>query len=283
MAHTPSPSPPPPPSPPHPQPQATISSSSSRSSSPLSLKKPSLNNADIQEAEQYTQDDKKKKKQRWFYGFVGLRIFFGLGLAALALYWPASGRKPPMGYLPRDTWQHKEKPAWIGRGRPPLLSPTLVTPSSTILPSPTVSPTTLMINSANTYSSRSISTDPDQEPKSLAAARTNRSHGQGNNNNRNATAHWCSVEESYGDNQSALVYCQVNHIRPAMVYFWVSLVLFEIGMAYMAGELTKKDKSTPDQLSLDPEKRDYRSSGYVHDSGAGVGRPDANHATGAMT
>ncbi|KAF9375153.1 hypothetical protein CPB97_011670 [Podila verticillata] len=282
MAHTPSPSPPPPPSPPHPQPQATLSPSSSRSSLPLSSEKPTLNNADIQEVEQYTQDDKKKRK-RWFYVFVGLRIFFGLGLAALALYWPASGRKPPMGYLPRDTQLYKEKPAWFGRRRPSSPSPTLVIASSTILPSPTVSPTTLVINSANTYSSRNSYPDPDQELKSLTAARTNRSHGQGNNNNRNAAAHWCSVEESYGDNQSALVYCQVNHIRPAMVYFWVSLVLAEIGVAYMAGELTRKDKATPDQLPLDSEKRDYRSSGHVHDSGAGVGRLDANHATGART
>lgn len=139
-----------------------------------------------------------------------------------------------------------------------------------------------MINSVNTNSSRRSYPDPDPELKSYTAARTNRSHGPGNNNNRNATAHWCSIEESYGDNQSAFVFCQVKHIRPAMVYFWASLILVEIGMAYMAGELTRKNpKATPDQLSLDPEKRDYSSSGHVNDSGAGVGRLDTNHVTGA--
>lgn len=271
MAQTPSPTPPPPPQQPTFPP---LSSPSSRSTSP-SLEKPSL--SPIQESEQqYTQDDllEKKKKKRWFYTFVGLRIFFALALVALAVYWPASGRKPPMGYLPRgDTSkQHNERPWREGRGGPS--SSSLATPSTT-LSSSTVSPTPISIN-ADSISGNSSDSEP--EFKSFMAARTNKSYGQGNNNNRNATAHWCSIEESYGDNQSAFVYCQVKHIRPAMVYLWASLVIIELGMAYMAGELSRKPdpEANPDQKNHpDPEKYDYSSPRH-DDPGAGVGSLDVS-------
>ncbi|KAG0092230.1 hypothetical protein BGZ92_010459 [Podila epicladia] len=268
MAQTPSPSPPPPPQQPTFPP---ISSPSSRSSSP-SLEKPSL--SPIQGSEQqYTQDDQEKKKNRWFYTFVGLRIFFALVLVALALYWPASGRKPPMGYNPRgDRSKHHRERSWHdGRGGTPSLS--LAIPSTTTLSSPAVSPTI----PASTNSISGYNSDSDLEFKSLMAARINKNHGQGNNNNnRNASEHWCSVEESYGDNQSAFVYCQVKHIRPVMVYFWVGLVIVELGMAYMAGELSRKpDPEVTPNEHPDPEKHDYDSS-RQDDLGEGAGRLDVS-------
>ncbi|KAG0100151.1 hypothetical protein BGZ93_003855 [Podila epicladia] len=197
----------------------------------------------------------------------------GSNRSTLALYWPASGRKPPMGYNPRgDRSKHHRERSWHdGRGGTPSLS--LAIPSTTTLSSPAVSPTI----PASTNSISGYNSDSDLEFKSLMAARINKNHGQGNNNNnRNASEHWCSVEESYGDNQSAFVYCQVKHIRPVMVYFWVGLVIVELGMAYMAGELSRKpDPEVTPNEHPDPEKHDYDSS-RQDDLGEGAGRLDVS-------
>ncbi|KAF9426291.1 hypothetical protein BGZ94_006720 [Podila epigama] len=252
----------------------------------------------------------KRRKTRHFYAFVSVRILLGLGLAALAIYWPASGRKPPLpDYYPKggpgsDSRLHQLNPGWgdIGagaagtlNGRPPPVSPvspilspsplsivSITTPSSSPTPTrtPTSSPSSSPVVSSAAYLSIVSNVLPtvDSEKEEVLSARepvemdmvhrTSRFHGADNddeddeddspnNNNRNVTSHWCSFEESFGDDQSANVYCQVKHIRPAMTYFWASLVLVELVLSFLAGDFTKakKDPVEMDEIKAAEEGR----------------------------
>ncbi|KAF9180716.1 hypothetical protein BGZ51_004437, partial [Haplosporangium sp. Z 767] len=54
------------------------------------------------------QDEKdQKRKRRNLRLYIVIRVVFSLGLTVLILYWPASGLRPPVGYLPNFTDVHR--------------------------------------------------------------------------------------------------------------------------------------------------------------------------------
>lgn len=50
---------------------------------------------------------------------------------------------------------------------------------------------------------------------------------------------WCAEEESYGDDESAAVYCRAKVIRPVVTYVWAVFLIVELCIAAMAGDFSK--------------------------------------------
>lgn len=50
---------------------------------------------------------------------------------------------------------------------------------------------------------------------------------------------WCAEEESYGDDESAAVYCRAKVIRPVVTYVWSVFLIVELCIAAMAGDFSK--------------------------------------------
>ncbi|KAF8937568.1 hypothetical protein EDD21DRAFT_386091 [Dissophora ornata] len=147
------------------------------------------------------------KPGRHRYYYVVFRVLFSLGLAVLALYWPARQMKPPVGYLPNLGYppHHGNGPHTGGARNGGGSSNTTGGPSDYPI-------------------GNGINHDPSYRP------------GKGNDSGSNALSRWCAVEEAFGDSQSAVVYCQVKAIRPGLTYVWAVLVVVELCAAAMAGD-----------------------------------------------
>ncbi|KAF9956453.1 hypothetical protein BGZ72_002777 [Mortierella alpina] len=239
-----------------------------------------------------SRNKQRRKKRRHSYYYIAFRILFSCGLAALALYWPASKRKPPLGYLPNlresqnqhqgdDSVSHHHNNSnnnSTGGGdtqHNSTITPTIVAraflsfePSKKLDPTPPTTSTTLSTTpSFRTKSKRQRSSfDDDNNNNNGAPIEDDNSSdnvesaasdhygtsgsgkGPGGHIPPNLRpggpgsggygSHWCSLEEAFGDNQSAVVYCQVKDVRPIMTYVWASLILLELCVAYCAGDFS---------------------------------------------
>ncbi|KAF9983809.1 hypothetical protein BGZ75_004724 [Mortierella antarctica] len=245
--------------------------------------------------------NKPRRRKRLSYYYIAFRILFSCGLAALALYWPASKRKPPLGYLPnlRESQNQNQGDRSVShdnnessRGddtQPnPTIAPAIV--ARAFLPhrltketSPTP-PASAFIRSKKSKRQRSSYDDDDgaliedktSSEKLESAASGHYGHsgaagtGPGGRIPPNVRpggpgsggygSHWCSLEEAFGDNQSAVVYCQVKDVRPIMTYVWASLILLELCVAYCAGDFaiagTRRQKGRSYLVAVDDDNHD---------------------------
>ncbi|KAF9149849.1 hypothetical protein BG015_008341 [Linnemannia schmuckeri] len=84
----------------------------------------------------------------------------------------------------------------------------------------------------------------DGKETNLTRAATNASTigyyiGSRHNRGRPKESPWCSEEESYGDDESAAVYCRSKVIRPVVTYVWSVFLIVELCIAAMAGDFSK--------------------------------------------
>ncbi|KAG0055499.1 hypothetical protein BGZ83_008375 [Gryganskiella cystojenkinii] len=196
----------------------------------------------------------KRRRRRKQYTHITLRFVASFGIAVLALYWPASNLKPPMGYLPGLDNYHHRHPTPSSTSREP-------TPTQMASPSPTLTSNSIIYGAL------------DVNVPVVSSPRYGNNHGENNNGNSgswngngngggdggpgngghhgNYGNRWCALEEAFGDNQSAIVYCQVKTVRPAMTYVWAILVIVELCIAYMAGDFSSQSE---DEEQVQPEQ-----------------------------
>ncbi|KAF9287939.1 hypothetical protein BGZ68_001071 [Mortierella alpina] len=251
--------------------------------------------------------NKQRRKKRHSYYYIAFRILFSCSLAVLALYWPASKRKPPLGYLPnlRESQNHHQGNESAPQDHNNIhntsggdtqhnstITPTIVSraflsygSSKESALTPPTSTSTSIRNIKSKRQSSSYEDDQEGNPikddhhfENLESAASGH---YGNSGSGTETvghippnlrpggpgsggygSHWCSLEEAFGDNQSAVVYCQVKDVRPVMTYVWVSLILLELCAAYCAGDFsaagTRRQKE--DQLmAVDDDNYDLES------------------------
>lgn len=210
----------------------------------------------------------KRHQRRRRNIYLTIRLICSFGLAALALYWPASNLKPPMGYMPGlDTYHHR---------RPP--------------PPPPPQPTTtgdMTGNGTSTSSGGNWGRNDTQAWNNNGTGPSSRSWGggvyNGSGQGRNGTdgqpgsggghhggygSRWCQLEEAFGDNQSAIIYCQIKTIRPAMTYVWAILVIVELCIAFMAGDFSSskatEDAEQPLEMSEPQEQEEILEEAGVN-------------------
>ncbi|KAF9117000.1 hypothetical protein BGX27_007054 [Mortierella sp. AM989] len=151
---------------------------------------------------------------RFLLYYVIFRILFSLGLAALALYWPVHNPKPPSGNL-------------SGGGG---------------LPKYPHANNELRNDTEYGYASGAYNGMGDNYTFDIEA-KANGYRVQGKSSGNSSTyyglRHWCAMEQAYGDDESATVYCRVRLIRPGLTYTWAVLVILELGAAAMAGDFSK--------------------------------------------
>ncbi|KAF9437107.1 hypothetical protein BGZ76_001980 [Entomortierella beljakovae] len=157
----------------------------------------------------------RSRKSLLFY--IIFRVFFSLGLAVLAIYWPASRMKPPMGYAPNAgvTYPHAQD----GHKTPGRLMDGGGFEDPFGNGSRNNNVHQRLIGSGN---------DDDEDDDN-----------DDNDGKNRVLKHWCALEQTFGDNQSAIVYCRVKGIRPGVTYGWAALVILELGIAAMAGDFSK--------------------------------------------
>ncbi|KAF9573414.1 hypothetical protein EC968_008596 [Mortierella alpina] len=253
--------------------------------------------------------NKQRRKKRHSYYYIAFRIVFSCGLAVLALYWPASKRKPPLGYLPnlRESQNQHSGDGFVshnnninntsnnnggGGGNTQYnsaITPTLVaralipyelSEETNLIPPTSTSTSTSTSRSRKSKRQRSSYDDIDNDNdgaltqdknssdnlESAASGHYGHTGGSGGTGpgghippnlrpggpgSGGYGSHWCSLEEAFGDNQSAVVYCQVKDVRPIMTYVWASLILLELCVACCAGDFTiagttrQKRRSSP--------------------------------------
>ncbi|KAF9992835.1 hypothetical protein BGZ80_003256, partial [Entomortierella chlamydospora] len=200
------------------QPNADADASRSASiiPTPITDEKPEATTTTMEELPEETVVVDETARSRRLYTIF--RIVFSIGLFVLAIYWPAINSPTPIGHLPNSG----------GPKYPP---------------------------SRNSYTQGHESTNGtsysygDSNSTMALGART---RGSGyHNSNPNASpstkgkswsyaySHFCALEQTFGDNQSASVYCQVKVIRPGVTYAWAVLLIIELCIAASAGDFSK--------------------------------------------
>jgi len=154
-----------------------------------------------------------RQRKRSLNLYIFTRVLFSLGLVTLALYWPAGQMKPPMGHLP-DIPNTGERFRDYGNGM--MMDRRIGHPS----PPPPPPPPSFQ----NNYPSKHSREGDDD--------------GLSDDGIPDGTNRWCAWEAEFGDNQSAVVYCRVNDIRPAITYIWATLIVVELCIAAMAGDFS---------------------------------------------
>ncbi|KAF9202937.1 hypothetical protein BGZ49_006956 [Haplosporangium sp. Z 27] len=207
-------------------PTTTITSASSEVESALAMSPA--------EAENNTSDSPADStplppRRRIFKYYATLRIILSLGLAALALYWPASQSKAPMGQVPKSGGP---KNLEVGGDAYKFDSGNVNEP---IFKRTTNNNTTGLGNyhrSGNYTRSRGQGPTPAGVSNGVGDDGWNYGSGFG-------WKHVCAFEHTFGDAQSASVYCRVKSIRPGITYGWAVLVIIELGVAAVVGDLSK--------------------------------------------
>jgi len=195
-----------------------------------------------------------KRRQRRRRIYLALRLICSFGLAALALYWPASNLKPPMGYLPGlDTYRHRRPPPptttgdMTGNGTSTGVGGNWGRNGTQTWNNGT-GPTGRPSGGRNGSGDNGAGPNGDGEP------------GSGGGHHGGYGSRWCQLEEAFGDNQSAVVYCQIKTIRPAMTYVWAILVIAELCIAFMAGDFStakaSEDAEQPLEMSEHQEQEE---------------------------
>ncbi|KAK3813188.1 MAG: hypothetical protein J3Q66DRAFT_347603 [Benniella sp.] len=204
-----------------------------------------------------------RQRKRTLNLYILTRVLFSLGLVTLALYWPAGQMKPPMGHLPDIPNTGERFRDYGGNG---MLTDT-GRGSSRIGP-PSSPPPFLNNNYPSKHGGHPREGDDD---------------GLSDDGIPDGPNRWCAWETEFGDNQSAVVYCRVNDIRPAITYIWATLIVVELCIAAMAGDFSDTGLyGYRANMGVDEDQ-----DGDVTDSGTGVqeqgypdGSPDEEMAMG---
>ncbi|GJJ69181.1 hypothetical protein EMPS_01527 [Entomortierella parvispora] len=195
---------------------------------------------------------RRQRKRRNIY--LVLRLICSFGLAALALYWPASNLKPPMGYLPgMDGYHHHRPPP------PPPPPPPVTTGNSTGNGTFTGAEGNWVHNGTQTWNNSTVPIGRSGgKGYTGMGAGAGGDAGDGGGAGTGGPGHhggyrsrWCQLEEAFGDNQSAIVYCQIKTIRPAMTYVWAILLIVELSIAFMAGDFSTSKASEDGEQALE--------------------------------
>ncbi|KAF9083024.1 hypothetical protein BGX23_011852 [Mortierella sp. AD031] len=174
-------------------------------------------------AQEEIDETRRKRKRARIYTTV--RVLFSLGLTILALYWPAGQFKAPTGNLNTAPTIGEHQPI-NGNGSYIYTPPPTPAPTSTIVSPPP--PGQNINNTLNGEASRASM----HEMGYYVGSRHNRK-------GRQREQPWCAEEESYGDDDSAAVYCRVKVIRPVVTYIWAVFLVVELCIAAMAGDFSK--------------------------------------------
>lgn len=195
--------------------------------------------------EEMEETKRKRKRARWY---TLARVTFSLGLTILALYWPAGQFKPPMGKqnIPPTAGEHQPIHGnnTLTYNHPLSFSPSpsRMTPTLTVAPSPTLTPTSSIVSGSGPTPTPQFN---DGKETNLTRASTDTAtvgyyvgsrHKRGGNPKDSS---WCAEEESYGDDESAAVYCRTKVIRPVVTYVWSVFLIVELCIAAMAGDFSK--------------------------------------------
>lgn len=204
--------------------------------------------------------------------YIFLRVLFSLGLVTLALYWPARQLKPPMGHLP-ELPNSGERFRDFRNGIGPLTGSGHggdgIGPHS------------------SSFGDRELSPPPPFSSKHSGHAfntREGEDDGLSDDGVPDGPNRWCAWEEEFGDNQSAVVYCRVNDIRPAITYIYAILIVVELCIAAMAGDFsdTGLNGYKSNTRTYEAEDQDMTDSGTgVQEQGYPEGSPDEETAMGA--
>ncbi|OAQ25914.1 hypothetical protein K457DRAFT_22733 [Linnemannia elongata AG-77] len=219
-------------------------------------------------AEMIAQEEKdetnRKRKRARLYTIA--RVTFSLGLTILALYWPAGQFKAPMGKqnTPPSMGEHQpiqgNNTLTYNYTSPLTPPPSRMTPTFTAVPSPTSIPT-------NTIVSRSGPTPAPQFNDGMGTNLTRASADTSTTGYYTGFRHkrgghpkdssWCAEEESFGDDESAAVYCRAKVIRPVVTYIWSVFLIVELCIAAMAGDFSKHGIRRRKQSFGDEGMEDY--------------------------
>ncbi|KAI1314324.1 hypothetical protein EDD11_002265, partial [Mortierella claussenii] len=181
--------------------------------------------------QQQQQQQRWRRRRSTFY--LLLRIVWSVGLVTLTLYWPARQMQFPIGYLPNfnngetSHLQHERdhgnriehgnaSHGLVGGGHGWDNNHNSNSNNAQIL---------IPTKTASQYTG---SNDDKSGPGGPGGEGTG---GVTNDGGGYGSRHWCAVEQAFGDNQSATVYCQVKTIRPGITYSWAILLIVELGMA----------------------------------------------------
>ncbi|KAK3848375.1 MAG: hypothetical protein J3R72DRAFT_428878 [Linnemannia gamsii] len=239
--------------------------------------------------------DETSRKQKRARLYTIARVVFSLGLTILALYWPAGQFKPNLAgsvgtpAAPVVEGDHQQ-PQVHGNGSmsfdhlprtypPPMPStkealPALISVTITTLtpmPTPTTSAifgSTPGVSSTNSNNVASTSNGTTIfAPSSISNFNTKDYYigGRHNRKGRQKEQHGCTDEESYGDDDSATVYCRSRLIRPIVTYIWSVFLVVELCIAALAGDFSKHGIRRR-------KYRDFGDDGDVHVDGGGMER-----------
>ncbi|KAG9061208.1 hypothetical protein KI688_007546 [Linnemannia hyalina] len=197
-------------------------------------------------AQEEMDETKRKRKRARLYTLA--RVTFSLGLTILALYWPAGQFKAPMGKqnIPTSVGEHQSI-----QGNNTLTythrssfspSPSRVTPTFTAIPSSTSTPMSTIVSGSGPVPTPLSKDDKEANPKRASADSTTMGYYIGSRHKRGGhqkDSSWCAEEESFGDDESAAVYCRTKVIRPIVTYIWSVFLIVELCIAAMAGDFSK--------------------------------------------
>ncbi|KAG0297334.1 hypothetical protein BGZ96_006898 [Linnemannia gamsii] len=198
-------------------------------------------------AQEERDETNRKRKRARLYTLA--RVTFSLGLTILALYWPAGQFKAPMGKQNVPTFEDHQ-PSNGNNGLPynpspyprPSPQPSRVTSMFTSAPTPTQTPTGTVISGPTPTPTPIFSNNRMETNFTRSANGSTMAYYIGSRHNRKGRQKeelWCAEEESYGDDESAAVYCRAKVIRPVVTYVWSVFLIVELCIAAMAGDFSK--------------------------------------------
>ncbi|KAG0298868.1 hypothetical protein BGZ98_010442 [Dissophora globulifera] len=170
-------------------------------------------------------------RKRYLNLYIIIRVLLTLGIVVLALYWPARHLKPPLGSLPDI-----DSPRSSHHGDGPYPDGDL--------------------SGGGNGTTRHGGTGPNEK---ITGSTVGMNASQNLNNQHTKSyglTRWCALEEAYGDDDSATVYCNVKVVRPAFTYIWAVFLCVELCVAAMAGDFGQGVKDDAAERSEEPMDRE---------------------------
>ncbi|KAF9169829.1 hypothetical protein BGX21_008742 [Mortierella sp. AD011] len=199
------------------QPNADAGASRSASTIPIPIvdEKPEATTTMMEELPAETVVVDETARSRRLYTIF--RIVFSIGLFILAIYWPAIDSPTPVGHLPNSGGPKYPPRNNYAQGR-----------GST---------------NGTSYSyedfNRTMALGAKTRGSGYHTSHPNTSSSAKDRGWSYGYSHFCALEQTFGDNQSASVYCQVKVIRPGVTYAWAVLLVLELCIAASAGDFSK--------------------------------------------
>ncbi|KAK5827651.1 hypothetical protein F5H01DRAFT_331992 [Linnemannia elongata] len=219
-------------------------------------------------AEMIAQEEKdetnRKRKRARLYTIA--RVTFSLSLTILALYWPAGQFKAPMGKqnTPPSMGEHQpiqgNNTLTYNYPSPLTPPPSRMTPTFTAVPSPTSIPTNTIVSRSGPTPAPQFNDGMEKNLTRASADNSTTGYYTGFRHKRGGhpkDSSWCAEEESFGDDESAAVYCRAKVIRPVVTYIWSVFLIVELCIAAMAGDFSKHGIRRRKQSFGDEGMEDY--------------------------